>query len=102
MTPVLIFLYGFALLLIFGWYLFTDSDRVKRNLGSLLTIAVLVLCIQAAYPPDKKIPLGLDLKGGTSFLIRLVSEPVEVIGEDGQKRMETRKITKDMVGQAVE
>ena len=102
MTPVQVFLYGFALLIVFGWYLFTDSDRVKRNLGTLLTLAMLVLCAQAAWPPWEKIQLGLDLKGGTSFLIRLVSEPVEVTDAQGQKKIEQRKITKDMVDQAVE
>jgi hypothetical protein len=47
------------------------------------------------------ISLGLDLKGGTSFLLRLVSEPREVVDKDGTKRMETRTITKSMVEQAV-
>ena len=69
MSPVLIFFYGFALLIIFGWYLFTDSDRVKRNLGTLLTAALLFLCIQAVNPPKDKIQLGLDLKGGVAFTL---------------------------------
>ena len=102
MTPLFVFLYGFALLIVFGWYLFTDSDRVKRNLGTLLTLAMLFLCAQAVNPPKEKIQLGLDLKGGTSFLIRLVSEAVEVTDAEGKKHMEQRKITKDMVDQAVE
>jgi len=102
MSPVIVFFYGFALLIVFGWYLFTDSDRVKRNLGTLLTVALLFLCIQAAYPPKDKIHLGLDLKGGTSFLIRLESEPVEVTNAEGVKTTETRKISKEMVDQAVE
>jgi SecD/SecF fusion protein len=102
MSPVIIFFYGFALLIVFGWYLFTDSDRIKRNLGTLLTAALLFLCIHAAYPPKDKIHLGLDLKGGTSFLISLVSEPVEVTNAQGVKTTEVRKITKEMVDQAVE
>jgi SecD/SecF fusion protein len=100
------FCFGFAVLILFCWYFFTDSDRVKRILGSMLTIALTLFCLQAVNPPfDQrdadgklikvgKIPLGLDLKGGTSFLIRLIAEP----GEKGEKR----EITPAMVDQAVE
>ncbi len=100
------FLYGLLLLGLFGWYFITEIDRTKRLLGSALTVLLTVLCLLAVYPPfDKrdadgkivqtgKIALGLDLKGGTSFLIRLIAEP----GEDGK----TREITESMVDQAVE
>jgi SecD/SecF fusion protein len=47
------------------------------------------LSIAAVYPPHKAIRLGLDLQGGTSFLIRLLPE-----GE--------REITPDTLEQAVE
>ena len=102
MSPVIIFLAGLALLGLFAWYLFTDSERVKRNLGTVLTISLVALCIEAVTPPHKKIPLGLDLQGGSSFLIRLVSEPVEVTDQAGVKRTEVREITPFMVDQAVE
>ncbi len=52
------------------------------------------LCLVYIYPPKDKIRLGLDLRGGTSFLIQLVSEP----DETGQRA----PITKDKVDQAVE
>ncbi len=102
-----IFLFGLLMLVLFGWYFFTDSDRVKRNLGTLLTILLTSFCLWETYPPfDRKdadgkligepgkIHLGLDLQGGTSFLIRL-DPPAE---EGGKKR----EITKDMVEQAME
>src|SRR5688500_3496244 len=102
MSPVIIFLCGLALLGLFAWYLFTDSERVKRNLGTVLTISLVALCIEAVIPPQKKIPLGLDLQGGSSFLIRLVSEPVEYTDAAGVKQTEVREITPFMVDQAVE
>jgi len=103
---VLIFSFGLLLLVLFGWYFVTDSDRVKRFLGSTLTILLVAFCLQAINPPfdvvnaegqvvkTGKIPLGLDLKGGTSFLIRLIP----VAGENGEKR----EITRENVDQAVE
>jgi len=104
---VAIFLFGLLLLVLFGWYFFTDSERVKRNLGTLLTVLLTSFCLWAAYPPfDRKdsdgkligspgkIHLGLDLQGGTSFLIRL-DPPAD---DKGAKK----EITKDMVDQAME
>ena len=104
---IAIFLFGLLLLVLFGWYFFTDSERVKRNLGTLLTVLLTSFCIWVAYPPfDRKdadgkligspgkIHLGLDLQGGTSFLIRL-DPPAD---DKGAKK----DITKDMVEQAME
>jgi SecD/SecF fusion protein len=99
---VAIFLYGLAILFLFGWYFFTDSERAKRILGSTLTVTLTALCIWLANPPQEKIQLGLDLKGGTSFLVRLVQETVEVKSEDGTIKSEKRVITPAMVEQAVE
>jgi SecD/SecF fusion protein len=89
------FAYGLFVLILFGWYFATDSERVKRILGSALTVLLTFLCLQALYPPEKKISLGLDLRGGTSFLIKLVSEPDPVTKEQ-------KEITPSMVDQAVE
>jgi len=102
MSPGLIFAFGLILLILFGWYLFTDSERVKRNLGSVLTVALIFLCLEAFLPPKEKIALGLDLQGGSSFLVRLVSEPVEVTDEAGVKKIETRPITPRLVEEAIE
>src|SRR6516164_10531241 len=106
MTPVLTFFIGLAILVLFGWYFATESDRLRRILGTVLTIVVTAFCLWSTYPPfDQKRPdgtvirrgkihLGLDLQGGTSFLIRL--EPPA--STDGGKR----PITKSMVEQAIE
>jgi SecD/SecF fusion protein len=89
MTPALTFFFGLFLLTLFGWYFATTNANRKRLLGSALTILLTIFCASSMWPPNKKISLGLDLKGGTSFLIRLRSE-------DG------RAITRDTLDQAVE
>src|ERR1700730_7247894 len=106
MSPAATFFAGIGLLVLFGWYFATDSDRIRRILGTVLTIAITAFCLASTYPPfDQKRPdgtiihpgkihLGLDLQGGTSFLIRL--EPAA--GPEGTKR----PITKSMVDQAIE
>ena len=89
MNPGLSFLTGTFLLGLFGWYFATGRARPKRILGTVLTVLLVALCLTTLYPPDKTIRLGLDLQGGTSFLIRLTPE-----GE--------RSINADTLDQAVE
>ena len=89
MTPIITFILGLVLLGLLGWYLATESDVKKRWLGLVLTILTLFFCIDSATPLEKKIRLGLDLQGGTSFLLQL--DP-----QNGEK------ITSDMLQQAVE
>ncbi|MCX6959308.1 MAG: protein translocase subunit SecDF, partial [Verrucomicrobia bacterium] len=89
MTPLLTFFFGLLLLGLFAWYFSTESDAKKRWLGAVLTMLLLIFCVDSATPPDKKIRLGLDLRGGTSFLLQLVPQ-------NGQE------ITADMLQQAVE
>src|SRR6266478_259005 len=106
MSPIETFLFGFILLILFAWYLFSDSERAKRIVGTVLTVLLVGFCLQAVYPPidvkdanekvikTGKINLGLDLRGGTSFLIQLIP----TTGETEDKK----DITKDMVEQAME
>jgi SecD/SecF fusion protein len=106
MTPAITFFVGLGILALFGWYFATESERLRRTLGTVLTILITASCLWSTYPPfDEKRPdgtiirrgkihLGLDLQGGTSFLIRL--EPA--VSVDGTKR----PITKSMVDQAIE
>ena len=89
MTPAFTFFAGIGLLILFGWYFATARTRLKRVLGSVLTVSLVALCLAALYPPSKSVRLGLDLQGGTSFLIRLIPE-----GD--------RSITPDTLDQAVE
>jgi SecD/SecF fusion protein len=89
MSPVLTFCFGLLLLVLFGWYFASDLPSRKRWLGLVLSVLLAAFCIQQIIPPDKKIRLGLDLQGGTSFLIRLIPQT-------------ERGITPDLLDQAVE
>jgi SecD/SecF fusion protein len=74
MTPALTFAFGLLLLVLFGWYFATDLGSRKRWLGLVLSLLLTAFCIEQVTPPSQKIRLGLDLQGGTSFLIRLVPQ----------------------------
>src|SRR5437763_650115 len=88
MTPALTFFVGLSMLVLFGWYFATDQGPRKRLLATTLMLLLVIFSIGTIWPPQKKIALGLDIQGGTSFLIRLVP---------GDK-----PITKGMLEQAVE
>src|SRR6266566_2780337 len=87
-TPALTFFIGLVMLVLFGWYFATDQGLRKRLLALTLTVLLIVFSIVTIWPPEKKIALGLDIQGGTSFLIRLMK---------GDK-----DVTKGMLDQAVE
>ncbi len=76
------------MLVLFGWYFATDQGPRKRLLATTLMLLLVIFSIAMMWPPQKKIALGLDIQGGTSFLIRLKA---------GDK-----PITKGMLDQAVE
>src|SRR5437870_6419289 len=82
------FFVGLGMLVLFGWYFATDQGPRKRLLAAVLVTLLVTFSMWGNWPPKKKIRLGLDIKGGTSFLIRLVKGDKEV--------------TKGMLGQAVE
>src|SRR5882724_4946806 len=88
MTPGLTFFIGLAMLVLFGWYFASDQGPRKRLLATTLMLSLVIFSIATIWPPQKKISLGLDIQGGTSFLIRL---------KPGDK-----PITKGMLDQAVE
>src|SRR5678816_3882470 len=72
MTPGITFFIGLLLLILFGWYFATDFGPRKRLLATLLMLLLVAFSVMTIWPPSKKIQLGLDIQGGTSFLIRLV------------------------------
>src|SRR5438874_10538760 len=88
MTPALTFFIGLVMLVLFGWYFATDQGLRKRLLALTLTVLLVALSIATIWPPEKRIALGLDIQGGTSFLIRMMKGDKEV--------------TKGMQDQAVE
>jgi len=82
MTPAITFFFGLVILALFAWYFATDTFGRKRMLGLVLTVLLVAFCLEQLYPPNKTIRLGLDLQGGTSFLIRLVPSTEEGINPD--------------------
>jgi len=90
MSPALTFFAGLFLLIIFGWYFATDSGMRKHLLALFLAAMLVALSIATIWPPEKKIALGLDIKGGTSFLIKL------------QQVDKDKPITPGLLDQAVE
>ncbi|MGI8820763.1 MAG: protein translocase subunit SecD [Chthoniobacterales bacterium] len=89
MNPALTFVFGLLLLVLFGWYFATEHGRRKRLLSTALMVLLVAFSIAIIYPPQKKIALGLDIKGGTSFLLRLISTS-------------EKEVTGDTLAQAVE
>jgi len=77
MNATLTFFFGLFVLLLFAWYFLTDKEKTKRWLGTTLTLLLCAFSIDAFLPFEQKIHLGLDLQGGTSFLVRLVPPVVE-------------------------
>lgn len=94
LSPALTFGLGIALLILFAVYFATEDARRKRWVGLSLTLFILAFSLQSIFPFQKKIKLGLDLKGGTSFLMRLVPDTDDA----GQPRA----ISSDVLDQAVE
>src|SRR4029077_2823200 len=90
MTPALTFFIGLGLLVLFGWYFATDVGLRKRLLATTLVMLLVAFSIATIWPPSDvrdasgkiiqpgKIQLGLDIQGGTSFLIRLMGGDKEV------------------------
>src|SRR3984893_15963663 len=94
MSPTWTFLFGLFLLCLFAAYFLVEKEQTKRLLGTALTVLLCAFCIYSFYPPSAKIHYGLDLQGGSSFLVRLVPPK----DENGKPRA----ITPDMQQQAVE
>ena len=90
MNPALTFFAGLLLLVLFGWYFATDSGLRKHLLALFLAAMLVAFSIATIWPPEKKIALGLDIKGGTSFLIKL------------QQLDKDKPITPGLLDQAVE
>ena len=106
MTAELKFISGLLALILFLWYLASgDVQRRRRLIGTLLTLVVVAIALGSALPLDKKISLGLDLQGGTSFLLRLVKpggDPIDPGARDQaveviRKRIDTFGVSEPVI-----
>ena len=83
---LLTFLAGLGLLALFFWYFATDFERRKRNIGTIIVVAIGLFSLLAIVPKEKwgdvitgKVPIkeahnlkgGIDLVGGSSFTLRV-------------------------------
>ncbi len=91
MSPILTFLIGAALLLLLLVYVGTIEHSRKRRYGTVLVIIATAFALWTVE--SMGIKLGIDLKGGSEFVVRL--EPGK--SEDGS----VKSVTPDSVQQAI-
>ena len=70
-----IFLASLGFIAFFIWYLAAENAATRRAAGLGAIVASLLTCGIALYPIDKTIRLGLDLQGGTEFLMEVQGDP---------------------------
>jgi SecD/SecF fusion protein len=61
----------------FVWYLAAENAASRRAAGLGAIVASLLTCGLALYPLEKTIRLGLDLQGGTEFLLQVQGDPTQ-------------------------
>ncbi len=64
----------------------------------ILVLAVIVLSLYLAYPPDKKINRGLDLKGGIHLVLQVVSDDAVNIETDQEIARLQEQLKKKDIG----
>lgn len=78
--PLILFLSGLTLLILFFWYFATDLESRKRNIGSFLILGFCALC-GLALTGEKAIKGGIDLVGGSSFTLLVKPKLDETSGQ---------------------
>ncbi len=89
--PLVLFLTGLALLILFFWYFATEIERRKRNVGTILLLGIVALCGLATYSQGLK--GGIDIVGGSAFSLRIQQK------EDDQG--ELMPVTQEQVEEAM-
>jgi SecD/SecF fusion protein len=69
--PLILFLTGLTLLVLFFWYFATEIERRKRNIGTVLLLGICALCLLAVFPPKERLKGGIDIVGGSAFSLRI-------------------------------
>jgi SecD/SecF fusion protein len=69
--PLILFLTGLTLLVLFFWYFATEIERRKRNIGTVLLLGICGLCLLAIFPPSERLKGGIDIVGGSAFSLRI-------------------------------
>ncbi len=89
-----LFITGLILVILFFWYFATEIERRKRNVGTVLLVGVVALCIAAVMPPKERLKGGIDIVGGSSFTLRIQPR----VDENGN----AMPITPEQVDKAIE
>ncbi len=69
-----IFFGGIAFLVLLAVYLSAPAFRIKRRLGLSMWVLITLIALVSVFPPQETIKLGLDLKGGTAYTVRVSGE----------------------------
>lgn len=91
--PLILFTIGLTLLILFFWYFATEIESRKRNVGTVLLVGICGLCALAIFPPKERLKPGIDIAGGSAFLLRI--QPKE------NEKGEIMPITADQVEEAM-
>ena len=70
-NPLIVVGAGIAIVALIFWYVATEIDRVKRNVGTIAIGIVVALCLVAVHPAKEKLKGGIDLVGGSSFIVEI-------------------------------
>ncbi len=70
-NPLIVVGAGIAIVALIFWYVATEIDRRKRNVGSIAIGIVIILCLMAILPVKEKLKGGIDLVGGSSFIVEI-------------------------------
>lgn len=91
--PLILFTIGLTLLILFFWYFATEIESRKRNVGTVLLVGICGLCALAIFPPKERLKPGIDIAGGSAFLLRIKAKENE--------KGEIMPITADQVEEAM-
>ena len=98
MNSLVEFFLGLGLLVLFGWYFATDYGLRKRLIAIVLVSLLVIFSLWSIWPPKEKIRLGLDIKGGTRFLIQIKSGEKELTGSMVDQAVEVIRKRVDYFG----
>ncbi len=72
-NPLAIFLFGIVSTILLLWYLVSDKERRKRNIGSILAVLLCGVCTMPFIlnPIKKALRGGIDIVGGSSFTLSI-------------------------------
>jgi SecD/SecF fusion protein len=96
--PLILFTIGLTLLILFFWYFATEIESRKRNVGTVLLVGICGLCALAIFPPKERLKPGIDIAGGSAFLLRIQpkeNEKGEIMPITADQLEEAMRVIKD-------